>query len=130
MADRSLTKAQRRELRLLAHTPQLSFGRHRARVQNNLVRLGLAQLVEVDGVTMCRITALGRRAHETGRVPPPKSAEAPDPLEQITELRQRLNSLRTQRVATESELTAIERRVQETEAELAKVRRAQKKRKP
>jgi hypothetical protein len=124
MADRSLTNAQRRELRLLAHTPQLSFGRHRARVQNNLVRLGLAQLVEVDGLTTCRITALGHRAHEAGKVPPTESTEALTPLERITELRQRLNSLRTQRVATESELTAIERRIQETEVELIAARRA------
>jgi len=120
---RPLTTAQRRELRLLAHNPQLSFGRHRARVQNNLVNLGLAQLVEVDDVTMCRITTLGRKAHETGRVPP-ESAEALTPLERVTELRQRLNSLYARRTTAEAELTAIDRRVQETEVELTAARRA------
>lgn len=70
-----LTGAQERELKALADKPQATYGSARARVQNNLVSMGLADYVDLDGervpYTMmtprshladrCVITELGRR---------------------------------------------------------------------
>lgn len=45
-----MTPPQRRELGRLAEGPQRTYGRGRARVQNNLVRRGLARFVDAPGV--------------------------------------------------------------------------------
>lgn len=55
-----LTEPQQEELRRLGREPQGTFGKGRARVQNNLVALGLARL-EDDGYR-CVITDAGRAA--------------------------------------------------------------------
>lgn len=73
-----LTEPQRRELGRLAKEPQPTFGAGRARVQNNLRALGLAEYLNADGTVWkptsaldvicgrtydkCRITDAGREA--------------------------------------------------------------------
>ena len=73
-----LTKPQLDELKLLAQKPQTVYGSSRARVQNNLRALGLAEYLMDDGTvwkpktawevvfgrcySLCRITEAGRAA--------------------------------------------------------------------
>lgn len=64
-----LTKPQRQELARLAYERQSTYGKGRARVQNNLVSAGLARYGNVDGspvrlswADFCEITEAGRRA--------------------------------------------------------------------
>lgn len=45
----ALTKPQLRELRRLAAEPQPTYGKDRVRVQNNLVRVGLARYLDAHG---------------------------------------------------------------------------------
>ena len=66
----NLTTAQWAELRRLAAGPQNTYGSARTCVQNNLVRVGLAQFFDIDDepvgratvIDLCKITAAGRVA--------------------------------------------------------------------
>jgi hypothetical protein len=77
MADTRLTKRQREELERLAGGMQYTYGKGRARVQNTLVRLGLA--VHVLGGSRCIITAAGRTFAVAASPPesPPTGKETP-----------------------------------------------------
>lgn len=100
---KKLTEAQLTELRRLYEKPQNTYGASRARVQNNLVLLRLAQYAADDGVVyppgtvatpyggkvvadQCVITDAGRRIIESGvavlpdrtAVAAPRAAEAED----------------------------------------------------
>ena len=57
-----MTPAQQRELRALAREPQTTYGFARTRVQNTLVRLGLARYTDGVGYVHCEITDEGRKA--------------------------------------------------------------------
>lgn len=72
-----LTKPQRRELEKLASGPQATYGPDRVRVQNTLVRWGLAEYVgeNADAIPFsegsladdCRITDAGRAVLKEGK---------------------------------------------------------------
>jgi hypothetical protein len=51
-----ITKAQLDELRRLARGRQPCFGTHRTRVQNNLVLMGFARYIGVDGQPLDGVT--------------------------------------------------------------------------
>lgn len=59
-----LTPGQERELLLMHKEPQLTYGRGRTRVQNALVRLGLAEYFSVreggSWADKCQLTQAGR----------------------------------------------------------------------
>lgn len=57
-----LTLAQRNELRRLSLEPQPNFGTYRVRVQNGLVKKGLARIEEGKDCDLCLITEAGLRA--------------------------------------------------------------------
>lgn len=66
-----LTPGQRTELRQLAGGPQPTYGSDRVRIQNNLVRKGLARYIDTAGqmvgaeapeIDRCEITGTGRAA--------------------------------------------------------------------
>lgn len=117
VSGKPLTKAQKRELLFLKGADQVTFGSHRARVQNNLVGLGLARFVTVDEVVdVCRITDLGIEAWRTGRVPPRPVGDPVPPSE--GDIRQRLRSLRAEREALQSRLTQVDEQVIEVAAQL------------
>lgn len=63
-AAKPLTEQQEYELRAMLVGPQHTYGSGRARVQNTLVRLGLARMVEIPdaGGDYCTITDAGREA--------------------------------------------------------------------
>jgi hypothetical protein len=59
--DFKLTEARERELLYMTVGPQHTFGAARARVQNTLVRAGLARFASIpDGGDYCVITDAGR----------------------------------------------------------------------
>jgi hypothetical protein len=124
IVPRPLTPAQKKELLLLACGDQLTYGSARARVQNNLVTTGLARFLEIDGIGVCRITDRGRKVLTRGRVSTEPIEGAEPSLDDLDDLRRRLRSLRAQRIAIESDLITIDRRIEEAEAVIVAMERA------
>lgn len=122
ISERALTKAQKRELGRLVGADQLTYGSARARVQNNLSDMGLAQFLDVDGILVCRITDLGHEAWRTGRVPPRPEDEAVAPS--AGDLARHLRSLRAEREAIHFRMVQIDERVLEVTAQLGALERA------
>jgi|HubBroStandDraft_1064217.scaffolds.fasta_scaffold96547_2 hypothetical protein len=126
-----LTPAQERELARLSGAEQLTHGAHRARVQNGLVAHRLAKFIEVDGITVCRITELGREAWRTGtyaRVATPD--EGDEDLDLASDCRERLRSLRTQRDVAEFRVLQVHREIEDAERELAALEALEAKARP
>lgn len=117
-AGKRLTHAQSRELTNLAIARQLTHGAARARVQNALVRAGLAKFIESDGVgPFCDITPLGHEALRTGLLHPGAPATTEEEGRE-DDLRRHLRSLRQQHDCVEFERLRLENRIAEAEGEL------------